>query len=96
MKIVAALLVAVALPAHAYNAVAKFAPDLPMTITVMDHAKSCNGGPIAISMIDTRQIEKTCDVKITKRGVDVVFPSRKSDPPMHWDKTEFTILPELK
>jgi hypothetical protein len=92
----AALLLVVALPAHAYNAVAKFAPDLPMTLTVMDHAKSCNGGPIAIATLNDRQVEKTCDVKITRQGVDVTFPSHRSSPPMHWDKTEFTILPELK
>ncbi|MCA8026511.1 hypothetical protein [Burkholderia cepacia] len=59
-----------ALPAD-YLAVAQLPGGLDLQ--VLDRALSCNGGPGAFVFREGQKIDQTCNVKITKKGVTVLF-----------------------
>ncbi|OJA66557.1 hypothetical protein BGV71_31740 [Burkholderia ubonensis] len=44
-----------------------------LDLQVLDRALSCNGAPGAFVFRDGQKIDQTCNVKITKNGVSVLF-----------------------
>jgi len=54
-----------------YSAVAQLPGGLDLQ--VLDRALSCNGGPGAFVFREGQKIDQTCNVKITKKGVTVLF-----------------------
>ena len=75
--------------AGGYSAVAQLPGGL--SLQVLDRALSCNNGPGAFVFREGQKVDQTCNVKINKDGVSVLFPGYGKR--VFFSKDQFSMMP---
>lgn len=75
--------------ASGYSAVAQLPGGLDLQ--VLDRALSCNNGPGAFVFKDGKKIDQTCNVRINKDGVSVLFAGYGKR--VFFSKDQFVTMP---